>query len=223
MGRITLALLILIAIRSPAQSVVISAHVACQSTNPWPGSWSGPIVGVIINQTHTAVTDLEFELAILERSNKGINIRYYRRFVVVPSLNQVGLVKKLEPDGYTSFSIPDEYNTDATCEKHHGNYTVPDDLPNVAAIAVTRINGKPVLPADQKGKPAKHATLDSMLLIPAETPKNDNGPTLYDLTVENARLSATIINKQLNDCLLTGTWACTFRNGSNINVVISQY
>ena len=222
MRRIALVLPLVFAAIAPAQSVVISAHVECQAPDPWQHSRSGPTVGVIINQTHTTITDLELERAIVERSSsKGIHIRYYRRFVVVPSLNQVGLVKTLEADGYTYFSIPDEYDTDATCESHHGDQTLPDDVPNVAAIAVTRINNKSVLPVDQKGKPLKHAPLDSMLLIPAEAPKI--GPTLYDITAENARLAATIVNKQLNDCLSSGTWVCTFKNGSNINVVISQH
>jgi hypothetical protein len=38
----------------------------------------------------------------------------------------------------------------------------------------------------------------------------------------NALLRSTIINNQLQDCLARGTWACTFNNDTNINVVISQ-
>jgi hypothetical protein len=220
MKRFALALLMIVAVRVSAQSVVISAHVVCQPPDRFLRSRVGPIVGVIINQTQTTITDLEVERAIVERSSKGIKVRYYRRFVVVPSLNQVGLVRKVGPGESIYFSIPDEYDNDALCEKHSGNYDTPDDIPNVAAISVTRVNNKSVLPVDQKGKSMKHVPLEAALIIPAETP--NTGPALYDITSENARLSATIINRQLKDCLSSGTWACTFKNGTNINVVISD-
>lgn len=220
MKRLALALLITLAVQASAQSVVVSAHVVCQPPDPWLHSRGGPIVGVVINQTQTTITDLEVERAIVERNSKGIKVRYYRRFVVVPSLNQVGLVRKLGSGESTYFSIPDEYDTDATCEKHGGDFRTPDDVPNIAAISVTRINNRSVLPVDQKGRPIKHVPLDSALIMPAETP--NTGPALYEITNENARLSATIINRQLKDCLSSGTWACTFKNGTNINVVISQ-
>jgi hypothetical protein len=98
---------------------------------------------------------------------------------------------------------------------------VQDRVQNVAALAITRINNKPMLPFDKKGKPMKRAPVDSMLIVPRDTP--ERVPTLYELIENNARLSATIINRQLNDCLSRGTWACTFNNDTNINVVISQH
>jgi hypothetical protein len=96
-----------------------------------------------------------------------------------------------------------------------------DQVPNVATLAITRINNKPMLPLDQKGKPMKRAPIDSMLIVPRDVP--EHVPTLYELIENNARLSTAIINRQLNDCLSRGTWACTFNNETNINVVISQH
>jgi len=63
-----------------------------------------------------------------------------------------------------------------------------------------------------------------MLQIPRETP--EHAPTQRELIEairqKNALLYSTIVNNQLQDCLSRGTWACTFNNDTNINVVISQ-
>jgi hypothetical protein len=193
---------------------------------------SGPIVGAIINQTKTTITDLEVELSIITRDKKGVLKRQRdTRFVVVPSLNQTGIVTRLEPNGDVYFSIPgkehdrtsDFWGSDLTC----GLGWLADrgySVLNVAAIAVTRINGKSVLPAGKDGRPLKQTPLESMLQVPRETP--EHAPTqrevIEGIREQNSLLHSTILNKQLQDCLSRGTWACTFNNDTNINVVISQ-
>jgi hypothetical protein len=81
-----------------------------------------------------------------------------------------------------------------------------------------------VLPTGKNGKPLKQAPLDIMLQLSHFKPERQ--PTPAELTAaireKNALLQSTIINKQLQDCLSRGTWACTFNNDTNINVVISQ-
>jgi hypothetical protein len=83
---------------------------------------------------------------------------------------------------------------------------------------ITRINGKDLVAKGQK------APLDSMLRVPPEFPVR--APTQSELIKEirekNALLYSSIINNQLQDCLSRGTWACSFNNDTNINVVISQ-
>lgn len=205
------ALVILLVVQVSAQTIVGSARVICREYDN-----SGPIVGVIINQTTTTIKDLEVELSVLTRNKKG-ELRTERdtRFVVVPSVNQGGVITQLQSNEHLYFNIPDK-ERDQTCRRWVGR----DQIPNVAAIAITRINGRPMLPADKNGKPMKRAPVDSMLVVPRDTP--EHVPTLHEVIENNARLSATIINSQLNDCLLRGTWACTFQNDTNINVVISQ-
>jgi hypothetical protein len=82
------ALFTLLTVQVSAQTVVGSARVIC-SENMY--EMSGPIVGVIINQTSTTINDLEVELTVLKRNKKGeIVVQRDVRFVVVPSLNQTG-------------------------------------------------------------------------------------------------------------------------------------
>jgi len=213
------------------QTVVASASVLCGVGRPWETT-SGPIVGAIINQTNTTITDMEVELSIVTRDKKG-SLKRQRdtRFIVVPSLNQTGMVTKLEHNGDVYFSIPGKENglvqgeldSDMTCGFGAANLRHASVL-NVAAIAITRINGKSVLPTGKDGKPLKQAPLDLMLQVPHFTPEHQ--PTLRELSEaireKNALLQSTIINNQLQDCLSRGTWACTFNNNTNINVVISQ-
>ena len=208
-----------------AQTVVASARVMCDVGQPW--ETSGPIVGAIINQTTTAITDVEVELSIVTRDKKGVLKRQRdTRFVVVPSLNQTGLVTRLEPNADVYFIIPAKgpglasgNGGDGTC----GGGSSSAAVLNVATIALTRINGKSLLPTGQNGKPLKQAPLESMLQIPRETPGHT--PTPQEVTEairgKNALLDSTTIDNQLHDCLSRGTWACTFNNGTNINVVIS--
>jgi len=205
-----------------AQTVVASARVLCGVGQSWESS--GPIVGALINQTSTVITDAEMELSIVTRDDKGILKRQRdTRFVVVPSLNQNGMVAKLDPDGEVYFSIPgkDQGLTnglsggDRTCG---GGVMPPNQLRNVATIAITRINGKYLVAKGQK------APLGSMLQVPPKFPVRP--PTQSELIKErrdkSALLYSTIINNQLQDCLSRGTWACSFDNDTNINVVISQ-
>jgi len=185
--------------------------------------WSGPIVGAIINQTTTTITDAEIELSIITRDKKGALKRLRdTRYVVVPSLNQNGMVTKLEPNGDVYFSVPaknsfNSYEGDVTCG--NGYYPDPNLVLNVAAIFITRINGKSLLRAG-----LKQAPLESMLQVPRYTP--DYVPTERDviqaIRQRNELFESTIINRQLKDCLSQDTWACTFNNDTNINVVISQ-
>jgi hypothetical protein len=209
-----------------AQTVVASARVMCGVGQPW--ETSGPIVGAIINQTTTTISDLEVELSIITRDKKGVLKRQRdTRFVVVPSVSQTGLVTRLEPNGDVYFNIPAKgpglatgNGDDWTC----GNGRSGAAILNVATIAISRINGKSLLPTGQNGKPLKQAPLESMLQIPRETPEHT--PTQRELIEaireKNALLYSTIINNQLQDCRSRETWACTFNNGTNINVVISQ-
>jgi hypothetical protein len=184
---------------------------------PW--ETSGPIVGAVINQTNTVITDIEIELSIIARDKKGVLKRQRdTRFVVVPSLNQVGMITKLDRNGDVYFSLPGNDSRDFTCPAYVRNPD-PDVVFNVAAIFITRINGKSLLP-DR----ARQAPLEAMLQVPRDTP--EYGPTQLEVVQaireKNALLQSTIINNQLQDCLSRGTWACTFNNGTNINVVISQ-
>ena len=184
-------------------------------------SWesSGPIVGALINQTNTVITDVEMELSIVTRDAKGVLKRQRdTRFVVVPSLNDTGMVTKLESrNGEVYFNIPGkDADGDRTCG---GGLMPPNEVRNVAAIAITRINGKYLLAKGQK------APLDSMLRVQPEFPVR--APTQSELIKEikgkrMPLLYSNIINNQLQDCLSRGTWACSFNNDTNINVVISQ-
>ena len=146
------------------------------------------------------------------------------RFVVIPSLNQTGIVTKLLPQGDVYFSVPgsEAATKDWTCPVR--GYARADEILNVAVIAITRINGKSLLAHGKDGKPLKQAPLESMLQVPRETLMRP--PTQRELAEaimeKNDLLRSTIINKQLEDCLSRGTWACTFNNDTNINVVISQ-
>jgi hypothetical protein len=54
----------------PAQTIVASARVLCGVGQSWESS--GPIVGALINQTSTVITDVEMELSIVTRDDKGI-------------------------------------------------------------------------------------------------------------------------------------------------------
>jgi hypothetical protein len=213
-----LSFLLVFALPLSAQTVVGSARVICAGTL----SLSGPIVGAIINQTDTTITDFEVELSIVTRDKKGqLKRQRDTRFVVIPSLNQTHMVTKLPPNGDVYFSIParqdyyDASNDDRTCAY---------EVPNVATLAIRRINGKSLSPLGRDGKPLKQAPLDSMLQVPRETP--EHVPTqreiIQGIRENNELLRATIINKQLQDCLARGAWACSFNNDTNINVVISQ-
>jgi hypothetical protein len=220
--------LLLLAAPSTAQTVVASARVMCGTGY---GYDSGPIVGAIINQTSTTITDLEVELSIITRDKKGALKRQRDiRFIVVPSLNETGMVTRLEPNGDVYFSIPGKEHAwssescceggDLTCGLADSGHTVL----NIAAIAITRINGKSVPTTGKQGRPLKQAPLESMLQVSRYTP--ERAPTqdevIQAIREKNALLQSTIINNQLQDCLSRGTWACTFNNDTNINVVISQ-
>jgi hypothetical protein len=214
--------LLLLPLLCVGQTVVASARVVCGVGQSWESS--GPIVGALINQTNTVITDVEMELTIVTRDAKGILKRQRdTRFVVVPSLSDTGMVTKLESNGEVFFNIPakDQGLTnglrggDRTCG---GGVMPPNELRNVATIAITRINGKYLVPKGQQ------ASLDSMLRVPPEFPVR--APTQSELIKEirekNALLFSSIIHNQLQDCLSRGTWACSFNNDTNINVVISQ-
>jgi hypothetical protein len=204
------------------QTVVASARVVCGVGQSWESS--GPIAGALINQTNTVITDVEMELSIVARDAKGVLKRQRdTRFVVVPSLNEGGMVTKLESNGEVYFNIPGKdqgltnglHGGDRTCG---GGVMAPNELRNVATIAITRINGKYLVAKGQK------ASLDSMLRVPPEFPVR--APTqsglIKEIREKNALLYSSIINNQLQDCLSRGTWACSFNNDTNINVVISQ-
>lgn len=207
---------LLFAIPSAAQSVIASASLICENAT---GS-AGPIAGAIINQTNTTITDLEIELSIITRGENGILERKRdTRLTVVPSLNQTGMVTKLETNGETYFSIPGAEYYDFTCPTTWDSALVP----NVAAIAVTRLNGKSLLATAKHGKTPKQAPLDSMLAVPRY---RDRAPTQSEaieaIIKKNALLSPVLVNKQRQECLSRGTWACTFNNDTNINIVIAQ-
>ncbi|MGA2146407.1 MAG: hypothetical protein ABSH49_15745 [Bryobacteraceae bacterium] len=132
---------------------------------------------------------------------------------------------KLLPNDDVYFSIPGDNRHDRSCPTGP-TYQAPtgnDGVLNVAAIAISRINGRSLL-AGNDGRPLKQAPLESMLQVPRETPKYV--PTQRELIrairEKNDLLQSTIINNQLQDCLARGTWACTFNDDTNINVVISQ-
>lgn len=213
-----------------AQAVIGSARVRCTG----PGSFgdSGPIIGAIINQTNITITDLEVELSIITRDKKGrLKRQRDTRYAVVPSLNQVGIVTKLPPKGNVYFSIPANNiysgpGSDLTCETRPGE---TNDILNVAAIAITRMNGKSLLPKGENGKTPKQAPLEWMLQVPREPPA-EHVPTqseviasvIASIRQDNELMEAKIANRQLHDCLSSGTWACTYNNATNINVVISQ-
>lgn len=205
------------------QTVIGSASVVCSVPH---NSWepSDPIVGAIINQTNTTITDVEVEMSIIARDKKG---RLYRqrdtRFVVIPSLNQIGIVTQLAPNGDVYFSIPGSPDQrDSTCP---GRDARGDEILNVAAIAITRINGKSLLAPGKDGKPPKQAPLESMLQVPRQTFQHvpTQREVIEAIREQNELLHSTIINKQLQDCLSAGTWACAYNNDTNINVVISQH
>jgi hypothetical protein len=203
-----------------AQTVVASARVMCGVKQAW--ETSGPIIGAIINQTATPITDLEVELSIVTRDKRGALKRERdTRFVVVPSVNEFGIVTTLQPNGDVSFNIPRKEPGDLTCRS---GYADEDRILNVAAIAIARINGKSLLPLGRNGKPLKEAPLESMLQVPQYTPEHlpTNREFLEDMRERNALLRSAIVNNQLQDCLSRGTWACSFNNETNINVVISQ-
>jgi hypothetical protein len=194
---------------------------------------AGSIVGAIINQTNTTISDLEVELSIFTRDKEGQLTRQGdTRFVVIPSVNQAGIVTTLQPNGDVSFNIPGRYGGDdygVSYSRNKDDRTCFDpsgEIPNVAALSSTRINGKSLLLTGGDGKPLKQAPIESMLQVPRETPKRDHVPTQFEVIQEirgrNELLCETIINKQLQDCLARGAWACSFNNETNINVVISQ-
>jgi hypothetical protein len=220
-----------------AQTVIGSARVVCGTGLP-DSKVSGPIVGAIINQSNTTITDLEVELSIIGRNGQNVPVRRRdARFVVVPSLNQTGAVFKLQPNGNVYFTFPAgtemrEFSVDIpyvirgdhTCAPTDRRIFWSPDVLHVAAIAITRVNGKSLLPAGKDGKPLKQAPLESMLQVPRETA--GHVPTQREVVEaiieQNELIRFTIINKQLQDCLSRGTWACTFNNDTNINVVIAQ-
>jgi len=211
-----------------AQTVVGSARVQC-SDHQYDWQPAAPIVGAIINQTDTTISDLEVELSIIARDKRGrLKRQRDTRFAVIPSLNQAGLVTKLPPNGDVYFSIPGfpdyawgGYPRDSTCPDDR---TAGGEVLNVAAIAITRINGKSLMVKGRDGKPLKQAPLESMLQVPRETlvHKPTQREVIDAIWQQNELVRSTIINKQLQDCLSRGTWACTFNNDTNINVVISQ-
>jgi hypothetical protein len=220
--------LLVLALPVAAQTVVASARVMCEKEI----DTAGPIVGAVINQTNTTITDLEIELSIITRDKKGLPKRLRDTpFSVVPSLNQTGMVTTLGPNGSVYFSIPgrnDAYSdrSDITCRLGMG-LTSGESVLNVAAIAITRINGKSLLTTGRDGKPLKQAPLASMLQIrPYFPPAPQHVPTQREvieaIREKNELLQETIINRQLKDCLSHGTWACAYNNDTNINVVISQ-
>ncbi len=148
--------------------------------------------------------------------------------MVIPSLNQTGMVAKLPPHGDVYFSIPgfpasawEGGSHDSTCPI---DGATGDEILNVAAIAITRINGKSLLVKGKDGKPLKQAPLESMLQVPRETFVHvpTQREVINAIRQQNELIQSTIINKQLQDCLSRGAWACTFNNDTNINVVISQ-
>src|SRR5215469_12022195 len=148
-----------------SQTVVGSARVICKE-GPYAPT-AGPIVGAIINQTQRTITDLEVELSIVTRDKNG-QLKRQRdlRFVIIPSLNQTGIVTKLDPNGDVYFSIPEKYemygDSDHTCGPEN-------QILNVATLAITRINRKSLL-IGRDGKPLKQVPIDSMLQVPRETP-----------------------------------------------------
>jgi hypothetical protein len=209
-----------------AQTVIGSARVACGDGHEYNFQDGAPIVGAIINQSKTTITDLEVELSIVTRDKRG-NLKRQRdtHFLVVPSLNQTGIVASLAPNSNIYFSVPGskgwEDRPDRTCPFAEDK---GDEILNVAAIAITRINGKSLLLGSKGGRPPTQAPLESMLQVPRQ--KYTRAPTQHEVIMaimeQNALLQSTLINKQLQDCLSRGTWACTFNNDTNINVVISQ-
>jgi hypothetical protein len=210
-----------------AQTVIGSARVACSEEHDENFQDGAPIVGAIINQSKTTITDLEVELSIVARDKRGrLKRQRDTQFAVVPSLNQTGIVATLPPNSNVYFSIPgsrwDARPADRTCPLAEDK---GDEILNVAAIAITRINGKSLLLLGSNGgKPPKQAPLESMLQVPRQ--KYARTPTQHEVIMaiieQNALLRSTIVNKQLQDCLSRGTWSCTFNNDTNINVVISQ-
>lgn len=218
--------LLLFVVPSSAQTVIGSARLLCGAGHGW--ETSGPVVGAIVNQTNSVITDLEIELSIITRDKKGVLKRQRdTRFVVVPSVNQNGIVTKLEPKGDVYFSIPGRdrglvhglESSDRTCGDVGAN-----EVLNAAAIAITRINGRSLLVTRSGATPLTQAPLESMLQVPRYTP--ERVPTQHEviqkIKEENALLQSTIINRQLSDCLSRGTWACSFNNDTNINVVITE-
>ena len=133
---------------SAAQTVIGSARVVCGAGLP-DSEISGPIVGAIINQSNTTITDLEVELSIIGRKGQNVLVRARdSRFVVVPSLNQTGAVFKLQPNGDVYFTFPAatemrafSVNTpyvirgDHTCAPTDRHVFWSPDVLNVAAIA----------------------------------------------------------------------------------------
>lgn len=210
------------------QTVIGSARVACHDGYQGIdiGYEGAPIVGAIINQTKTNITDVEVELSIIARDKKGqLKRQRDTHFVVVPSLNQTGIVANLPPNGNVYFSIPGsrayDDKPDRTCPYRDGT---GDEILNIAAIAITRINGNSLLLGSGRGKPPKQAPLESMLQVPRQKFERvpTQGEVIAAIMEQNLLLHSTIVNKQLQDCLSRGTWACTFNNNTNVNVVISQ-
>ncbi len=204
------------AIPSAAQTVIGSATLMCGS----PLGSAGPIEGAIINQTATTITDLEIELSIIGVDDNGaLERKRDVHFVVVPSLSQSGMVTKLEANGDAYFNIPGADYSDYTCPPKGD----PGTVPNIAAIAITRINGKSTLAVAKHGKPPKQAPMSSMLQVPRST---DRAPAQHEMVEailrKNALLKPAVIDKQRQECLSRGTWACAFTNDTNINVVFSQ-
>lgn len=206
---------LLFTIPSAAQTVIASASVMCGNAT---GS-AGPVVGVIINQTKTTITDLEIELSIITRGENGtLERKRDSRLVVVPSLDQTGMVTRLEPNGDTSFSIPGAEYYDFTCPTTWDSAMVP----NIAALAITRLNGKSLLVVGKHGKPPKQAPLDSMLPVPRYTGTPTRREVVEAIIKKNTLLSPAVASKQLEECISRKTWACAFNNDTNINVLIAQ-
>ena len=92
-----------------AQTVIGSARVICKEYET-----GGPILGVIINQTDTTITDLEIELTLLWRNKHGeLKVGVGKSFVVVPSMNETRVVTSLQANEHVSFNIPNDW--DSTC------------------------------------------------------------------------------------------------------------
>jgi hypothetical protein len=140
-----------------AQTVIGSARVACGDGHEYNFQDGAPIVGAIINQSKTTITDLEVEMSIVTRDKRG-NLKRQRdtQFSVVPSLNQTGIVASLAPNSNIYFSVPGskgwEDRPDRTCPFAEDK---GDEILNVAVIAITRINGKSLLLGSKGGKPPK--------------------------------------------------------------------
>jgi hypothetical protein len=206
-----LGLLLLWCFSSYGQTLVSSARVVCA-----PLEFFGPIVGLVSNQTEKTLDDLQVEVRVVRRDNKGRLHQERDNIVsVIPSLQESGVVVKLEPQQTISFNLAlNQY--DQTCVR----FSDTDKVPNSALLAVVRVNGKSLLPNDSSGRPLKRAPIEMMTNLPRIAPQTPF--TLQDLMNQNSMLRSEIMNRQLQDCLSGGTWACTFQTGANVNVIINR-